>query len=159
MLYCFLILFMLLIAAMDQIVKALVVARIPLGAAVPALPGVFHLTNLHNTGAAFSMLQGGRWLFALVCAVGLAIAVVLVKRKVVHAPAELWCLAAIFGGGIGNLIDRVRLGYVVDMIEVEFVNFAVFNVADAFITCGAVGLFIYVLFFDRRKEKAHDTDA
>ena len=159
MLYCFLIVFMALIVLLDQVVKTLVVAHIPLGGTVPALPGLFHLTHLHNTGAAFSMLQGGRWLFAGVCAVGLAVCVVLIARKIITARFELWCLAAIFGGGLANLIDRIRLGYVVDMIEVEFLRFAVFNVADAFISCGAVVLFVYILFFDReKKEKPNGSD-
>ena len=153
MLYCFLILFMLVIVGLDQLTKALVVANIPLGEAVKALPGVFHLTHLHNTGAAFSMLEGGRWFFALICAAGLIAVAILIKKKVIEAPFELWCLAAIFGGGIGNLVDRIRLGYVVDMFEVEFMNFAVFNVADIFITCGAVALFVYVLFFDKKEKK------
>ena len=153
MLYCFLIIFMGLIVGLDQLTKALVAANIPLGEAVKALPGVFHLTHLHNTGAAFSMLEGGRWFFALICAAGLIAVAVLIKKKVIEAPFELWCLAAIFGGGIGNLVDRIRLGYVVDMFEVEFMNFAVFNVADIFITCGAVALFVYVLFFDRKEKK------
>ena len=153
MLYCFLILFMGVIVALDQLTKALVAANIPLGEAVKALPGVFHLTHLHNTGAAFSMLEGGRWFFALICAVGLIAVAILIKKKVIEAPFELWCLAAIFGGGIGNLVDRIRLGYVVDMFEVEFMNFAVFNVADIFITCGAAALFVYVLFFDRKEKK------
>ena len=153
MLYCFLVIFMGLIVALDQLSKALVAAHIPMGEAVKALPGVFHLTHLHNTGAAFSMLEGGRWFFALVCAAGLVIVAILIKKKIIEAPFELWCLAAIFGGGIGNLIDRIRLGYVVDMFEVEFMNFAVFNVADIFITCGAVALFVYVLFFDKKEKK------
>ena len=153
MLYCFLILFMALIVVLDQIVKAIVTARIPLGQAVQAIPGLFHWTYLQNTGAAFSMLQGGRWLFALVCVGGLLVTAVLIKKKILTAPFELWCLAAIFGGGVGNLVDRIRLGYVVDMFEVEFMNFAVFNVADIFITCGAVVLFVYVLFFDRKEKK------
>ena len=153
MLYCFLIIFMGVIVALDQLTKALVVANIPMGEAVRALPGVFHLTHLHNTGAAFSMLEGGRWFFALICAAGLIVVAILIKKKVIEAPFELWCLAAIFGGGIGNLVDRIRLGYVVDMFEVEFMNFAVFNVADIFITCGAVALFVYVLFFDRKEKK------
>jgi signal peptidase II len=144
---------MLVIVGLDQLTKALVAANIPLGEAVKALPGVFHLTHLHNTGAAFSMLEGGRWFFALVCAAGLIAVAVLIKKKVIETPFELWCLAAIFGGGIGNLVDRIRLGYVVDMFEVEFMNFAVFNVADIFITCGAVALFVYVLFFDRKEKK------
>lgn len=161
MLYCFLILFMALIAVLDQVVKAVVIARIPLGGAVQALPGVFHWTYLQNTGAAFSMLQGGRWLFALVCVGGLAAVAVLIKKKILTSRFELWCLAAIFGGGVGNLIDRIRLGYVVDMIEVEFMNFAVFNIADCFITCGAIALFVYILFFDKsgKKEKKNDPAA
>ena len=153
MLYCFLIIFMGVIVGLDQLTKALVVANIPVGEAVKALPGVFHLTHLHNTGAAFSMLEGGRWFFALICAAGMILVIVLIKKKVIEAPFELWCLAAIFGGGVGNLVDRIRLGYVVDMFEVEFMNFAVFNVADIFITCGAVALFVYVLFFDKKEKK------
>ena len=155
MLYCFLILFMALIAVLDQVVKAVVIARIPLGGAVQVLPGVFLWTYLQNTGAAFSMLQGGRWLFALVCVGGLAAVAVLIKKKILTSRFELWCLAAIFGGGVGNL------GYVVDMIEVEFMNFAVFNIADCFITCGAVALFVYILFFDKsgKKEKKNDPAA
>ncbi len=152
MLYCLLIAFIVLITVLDQVVKAVVSANIPLGDVIPAIPGIFHWTHFHNTGAAFSMLQGGRWLFAAVCLIGLAVTVILVVKKVLTNRFELWCLAAIFGGGIGNLIDRVRLGYVVDMIEVEFMNFAVFNVADAFISCGAVALVVYVLFFDREKK-------
>ena len=158
MLYCFLVIFMGVIVALDQYTKALVAAHIPMGQTVKALPGVFHFAHLHNTGAAFSMLEGGRWFFALIFAVGIALVIVMIKKKVITAPFELWCLAAIFGGGAGNLVDRVRLGYVVDMFEVEFMNFAVFNVADIFITCGAVALFVYVLFFDK-KEKNHASAA
>ena len=158
MFYCLLIAFMALIVVLDQAVKAVVSANIPLGEMIPAIPGIFHWTHFHNTGAAFSMLQGGRWLFAAVCIIGLAVTVVLVWKKVLTNRFELWCLAAIFGGGIGNLIDRLSLGYVVDMIEVEFMNFAVFNIADAFISCGAVALVVYVLFFDREKKPNKETD-
>ena len=62
---------------------------------------------------------------------------------------ERWCIAAIYGGGLGNIIDRVRLGYVVDMIETEFIRFPVFNVADCFITCGCIALLIHLVFFNR----------
>ncbi len=160
MLYFLLIAFMVLIVVLDQVVKAAVVALIPLGEVIPALPGLFHWTHCHNTGAAFSMLQGGRWLFAGVCLVGFGVTVFLVIKKLLTNRAQLWCLAAIFGGGIGNLIDRIRLGYVIDMIEVEFMDFAVFNIADSFITCGAIALVICVLFFDREKkeDKSHAAD-
>lgn len=163
MFYCLLIAFMALIVLLDQVVKAVVSANIALGEVIPAIPGLFHWTHFHNTGAAFSMLQGGRWLFAAVCLIGLGVTVILVWKKVLTNRGELWCLAAIFGGGIGNLIDRLRLGYVVDMIEVEFMDFAVFNIADAFISCGAVALVVYVLFFERAKkpkeEANHDPEA
>ena len=149
MLYCLLIAFVALIAVLDQVVKAVVSANIPLGDVIPAIPGIFHWTHYHNTGAAFSMLQGGRWLFAAVCLIGLAVTVVLVAKKVLTNRFELWCLAAIFGGGIGNLIDRVRLGYVVDMIQTDFMNFPVFNVADCFITCGCILLILRLVFFNK----------
>ena len=63
---------------------------------------------------------------------------------------DRWCIAAIWAGGLGNMIDRLRLGYVVDMIEVEFMQFPVFNVADCFITCGCFALLISLVFFNRK---------
>ena len=160
MLYAALIIFSVLIVVLDQISKYLVVTNIALGEIVPVLDGVFHLTYLQNTGMAFSMLEGGRVIFLVLTAVALILMVLAVKKQWVNHPVGLWSLAAIAGGAVGNLIDRGRLGYVVDMIEVEFMNFAVFNVADSFIVCGAIGLVIYTLFFDKpKKEASHDTDA
>ena len=157
MLYGILILFMAVIVALDQWSKLAVVANIPLYGTVEAIPGLFHLTYVQNDGAAFSMLQGGKWLFAGVLVVGLVICIFLIAKKKITSKPELWCLAAVFGGGIGNFIDRLHLGYVVDMIAVDFLDFAVFNVADSFITCGAIALVIYVLFFDKKKEPPHDS--
>ena len=62
----------------------------------------------------------------------------------------IWCIAAIYGGGLANMIDRLRMGYVVDMIETLFVDFPVFNVADCFITCGCVLLMIHLAFFNQK---------
>ena len=81
----------------------------------------------------------------------------MVKRGLVDRLTQLWCLAAIGGGAVGNAIDRAISGTVVDMIEVEFVRFAVFNVADSFITCGAIVLIVFLFFFDR-KEPRHDPE-
>ena len=64
-------------------------------------------------------------------------------------PFDRWCIAAIWAGGLGNMIDRVRLGYVVDMIEVEFLTFPVFNVADCFITCGCILLIAHLILFNK----------
>ena len=129
------------IVALDQWTKFLVVDAIPLHGHVDAIPGLFHLTYVQNTGAAFSLFEGMQWLFALIFA--LFTALVLwdyVKKLMPFSTFERWMIVAIYGGGLGNMIDRVRLGYVVDMIRVDFMEFPVFNVADCFITCGCIAL-------------------
>lgn len=145
-------LFVAAIVALDQITKALTVAHIPLGEEIPLIPEVLRLTYVRNTGAAFSMLGGARWFFLVLVAVFLAGEAWLIKKKILTNPVELWALAAVTGGAIGNAIDRALTGEVVDMIEPLFVKFAVFNVADCFITCGAILLAVYVLFFERKHE-------
>ena len=136
--------------ALDQWTKALTVANIPLYMDVPVLDGLFHFTYVQNTGAAFSSFEGQQWLFALIFAVFTGImGFELFKNTMGFKPFERWCLAAIWAGGLGNMIDRVRLGYVVDMIEVEFIRFPVFNVADCFITCGCVLLIAHLVLFNK----------
>ena len=138
------------IVALDQWTKALTVAKIPLYWPVPVLDGVFHFTYVQNTGAAFSSFLGQQWLFALIFTVFTAALAYELKRNTMgFQPFERWCLVAIWAGGLGNMIDRVRLGYVVDMIELEFMRFPVFNVADCFITCGCVLLIAHLIFFNR----------
>ena len=136
---------------LDQVTKYLVVANIPLHGYVQAIPGLFHFTYIQNDGAAFSMLRGQQWLFAILFAV-LTVAVILEfwKKKMGFTAFERWCIVAIWAGGLGNMIDRVRLGYVVDMVNLEFMEFAVFNVADCFITCGCIALMVSLVFFNRK---------
>ena len=148
-------LFVAAIVALDQGTKALVVANIPLGGTVPVVDGLFHLTCVRNSGAAFSMLSGMRWLFLALLLAFFALLWYLIRKEFFTGRAELWCLAAICGGALGNAVDRALEGTVVDMIEVEFMRFAVFNVADSFITCGAIALVVCILFF-RKKEPGHD---
>ena len=139
------------IVAADQITKYLVVANIPLHGYVKAIDGLFHFTYIQNDGAAFSMLRGQQWLFAVLFA-ALTVAVILEfwKKKMGFTPFERWCIVAIWAGGLGNMIDRVRFGYVVDMVNLEFMNFPVFNVADCFITCGCIALFVSLVFFNQK---------
>ena len=138
------------IVAVDQLTKFLVVENIPLYADVPLLPGVVQLTYAQNTGAAFSILQGQQWLFALIFAVFTAAIIwVYCKKALPFSKFEWFCIAAIYGGGLGNMIDRLRLGYVIDMIETQFINFPVFNVADSFITCGCIALMVSLIFFNK----------
>lgn len=139
------------IVAADQITKLLVVENIPLFGNVPLIPGVVRLTYVQNTGAAFSLFQGMQWLFAILFVL-LTAAIVweYFKKPLPFTTLERWCIAAVYGGGLGNMIDRLRLGYVVDMIETEFITFPVFNVADSFITCGCILLLIHLAFFNRK---------
>ena len=139
-----------LIAAADQFTKYLVVQSIPLYEKLPLLPGVLGLTHVRNQGAAFSSFQGMRWLFILIFAVfTLALLYEYFQKPLPFTKTERWCLAAIYGGGLGNIIDRVRLGYVVDMLETEFMDFPVFNLADCFISCGCVLLMVRLAFFNK----------
>ena len=134
----------------DQVTKYLTVAHIPLYADVPFLPGLLQLTYIRNTGAAFSSFEGQQWLFALVFAVfTAAILYEYFKKPMPFTKLERWCIAAIYAGGLGNMIDRLRLGYVVDMIETTFIEFPVFNVADIFITCGCILLMIHLFLFNK----------
>ena len=138
------------IVAADQITKYLTVANIPLYADVPFLPGVLQLTYVQNTGAAFSSFEGQQWLFALIFAVFTgAIIYEYVKKAMPFTNLERWLIAAVYAGGLGNMIDRIRLGYVVDMIETTFMEFPVFNVADCFITCGCILLMVHLIFFNK----------
>ena len=134
----------------DQLTKFWVVQQIPLHTTVPVWNGVFHLTYTQNTGAAFSSFEGQHWLFALVMLVFIGFIIwEFPKKKMPFTTFERWLMVSILAGGIGNMIDRLRLGYVVDMIEVEFISFPVFNVADCFITCGCILLMVHLVFFNR----------
>ena len=138
------------IVAADQFTKYLTVANIALYEDVPFLPGLLQLTYVQNTGAAFSSFEGQQWLFALI----FIVLTVLIfweyfKKPMGFTTFERWCIAAIYGGGLGNMIDRVRLGYVVDMLETTFMEFPVFNVADCFITCGCIAMMVHLVLFNK----------
>ncbi|MGM9588685.1 MAG: signal peptidase II [Faecousia sp.] len=134
------------IVAADQFTKYLTVANIALYEDVPFIPGLLQLTYVQNTGAAFSSFEGQQWLFALIFVVFTGMLFwEYFKKPMGFTTLERWCIAAIYAGGLGNMIDRIRLGYVVDMIETTFVEFPVFNVADCFITCGCVLLMAHLV--------------
>ncbi len=148
--YLLMALFGALIVGADQLTKYLVVENIPLYGSVDAVPGLFHLTYVQNTGAAFSSFQGMQWLFILIFALFTAgILWEFSKKRWPFKTAERWLIVAIYAGGLGNMIDRVRLGHVVDMIALDFMEFAVFNVADCFITCGCILLIVHMVLFNK----------
>ena len=138
------------IVAADQWTKYLTVANISLYQDIEFIPGFLGLTYVQNTGAAFSSFEGQQWLFAIVFAAFTGMILYeYFKKPMPFTKLERWCIAAIYGGGLGNMIDRVRLGYVVDMIKTEFMVFPVFNVADCFITCGCIAMMISLVLFNK----------
>ncbi len=147
---------------LDQLTKSLTVLHIKPIPTQPIIENVIHLTYVENRGAAFGMLANSRWVFMIVSSVAIvALLVYLVWKK----PTNKWeCVALSFviGGGIGNMIDRFALGYVVDMIDCRFINFAVFNVADSFVCVGAGILVVYLLMSmweEYKQEKAEKAAA
>ena len=140
--------------AADQAVKLYVVSHLALYESAPLLPGVVELLYIQNTGGGFSILAGHTWQLTILTAALMAgVAALMVKRVFPH-PLAMWSMAAILGGGLGNLIDRVRLGYVVDMFNFQFMDYPVFNVADILVVCGTVCFAAYYLFlYDKPSKK------
>ena len=141
------------LVALDQLVKYLVVQNIPLGTHVPFLPHILDLTYVKNTGAAFSLYAQHTWILTLISLVmSVVLALALVKKFFRH-PLGRVCLSLVLAGAVGNLIDRAFQGYVVDMFNVLFMDFAVFNVADICLVVGTIGAAAYSLLLADRLEK------
>lgn len=135
--------------ALDQWTKYLAVTHLQPIDTMPLIEDIFHLTYLENRGAAFGMLSNHRWVFMILSTVSILLILVwLFKEK----PKSWWIrssAAMIIGGGIGNMIDRFRFGYVVDMIQTDFMDFPVFNIADCFITCSCILLLVHLFLFNK----------
>ncbi len=144
--------------ALDQLVKFLVRTYIPLQGAVPFLPHIVQLTYVRNTGAAFSLFEGHTWVLALVSALVAAGVAFLLWKPVFRHPFGRVSLALVLAGAVGNLIDRVFIGYVTDMFQVLFMNFAVFNVADMCVVCGGIAFCVYFAFFHDRLERKESAE-
>ena len=127
---------------LDQLSKQWIVNHIPLNAIRKCVPGIFSLTYLRNYGAAFSILQNQQWLFTVITLTVVGAACYYFIKNINGNFWFLFGLLLIISGGIGNFIDRLRLSYVVDMVHLDFMNFAIFNVADSYLTVGVVILFI-----------------
>ena len=137
----------------DQALKYWVSLNIDLNTGEQALiPGFIKLVNIHNSGAAFGLLGGGgwRWVFVVVALVFAVVVVYALKRDLIHGKLGRWAAVGVLAGSIGNCIDRVAYGYVVDMFKFEFLGDsrlnAIFNVADVFISCCGVLFCLYIIF-------------
>ena len=141
------------IVALDQWVKAYIVTHFAVGESAEFLPQLLRLHYVRNFGAAWSSFSGERWLLIGVTGVGM-LALAWLLWRVVRHPLGVWSLTAILGGGVGNLIDRIYRGYVIDFIYVKIINFAIFNFADICVTCGTAVLLFILLREMMLEEKA-----
>jgi len=136
----------------DQISKYFVIRDLKPVIDIPLWDGVFHLHYAQNTGGAFSILQNQQWIFYIFNTIAIFFILYMIfKEKKTLGIFGLVSLAMIMGGAIGNLIDRIRFGYVVDFLYFKLINFAIFNVADSCITIGSILLGIYVLFLYEKR--------
>ena len=137
-----------LLVGLDQLTKWLTVVYLKNGEPLTLIPKVLEFTYVENEGAAFGMLQGGRWFFVVLTAI-LMIALGVFVLTGQFRRFRMFNISAtlVLAGGIGNLIDRAIQGYVVDMIRVTFIDFPVFNVADCCVVVGSILLLIFFLFF------------
>ena len=146
----------------DQLLKYWVVNHLEIGQSAVFLPGLVRLTRLHNTGAAWGSFSGSTALLTAVTAVLLIAVAWLVLKKIIRHPLGLCAAMLVLGGGIGNMIDRICRGYVVDMFDLEFMDYPIFNLADCFVVVGVIlGAVYYLWFYDKydgRKAK-HDDGA
>lgn len=134
------------IVVLDQLTKYLAKTYLEPVGSIPLIRNVFHFTYVENRGAAFGILQNQRWLFiVLTVVISAVIAYYLFFRNPENMVLTV-ALSMILGGAIGNLIDRVRLGYVVDMLHFVLIDYPVFNVADSFVVIGTILLAYYMLF-------------
>ncbi len=144
-----------LITAFDQLTKYLAVNHLKGKEPFTFIPKVVQFRYTENTGMAFSMLSGARSIFIILTVIVCVFCLWYLFSNRCKSLWAYWSLGVIVSGGIGNLIDRIRLSYVIDFIEPTFMNFAVFNIADSAVTLGATSLIIYlVIDLFRGKEKS-----
>ena len=152
------------LVGLDQLTKYLVNASITVGESIEVIPGFFHLAHVRNQGAAMGILQGQRWIFMLFTVIVIVVAVIIILTGKIKNHWGIVAITLVLSGGIGNMIDRVVLGEVIDFFSFIFwdYEFYVFNIADIFVCCGVAILALYILFskdFDSTsKEEQADGD-
>lgn len=149
---------LILIIAADQVSKIIVEKNLELGQSITGIKGLFNITYVRNEGAAFGIMDG-KTIFLVVVTVLIFAAMVIYILK--YRPQNkwlMWSIILIMAGGIGNLIDRIAFGYVRDFIDLSFMRFPVFNIADCGVTVGAFSLALYILIGEYRHAKDRDDE-
>lgn len=145
MAYIIAVIFAVLMIGVDQLSKYLIEQNIALYESIPVIDKVLNFTYIRNEGAVFGILQDMRWLLISLTAIILVVCLGLVIKKAFKSRMMNWAIMIILAGGIGNMIDRIFRGYVVDFIDVQFVDFYIFNIADCCVVVGVVLIFLYFI--------------
>lgn len=145
MAYILALLFAALMVGVDQLTKYLVLQNLDLYQSVPVIDKVLNFTYIQNKGAVFGIMQEMRWLLISFSAVILVVCIGILIKKSFKSKMMYWALSLVLSGGIGNMIDRIFRGYVVDFIDVQFVDFYIFNVADCCVVVGVILIFLYFI--------------
>ena len=135
----------------DQVVKMWTVNNFSLHEGMEFIKGIVSILYVRNTGAAWGMFEGKMFFFYLITAVAVGTLLYLMFKEKGKSKLLLTAYSLILAGAVGNFIDRIRLGYVVDMFKFEFIDFPIFNVADICLTIGVIFLFYYVIFKEQSK--------
>lgn len=143
----------LLLILIDQVSKYLVHTNLQTLGGISIIDGIFNLTYVENRGAAFGLMQGGQVFFIIATVLILIVGVYFVKKGRATSKFQEYFIAMIMSGAVGNLIDRIRLGYVIDFLDFEFIWSYVFNFADIMVVVGTILLCLSIVF-----EKGGDTD-
>ena len=157
------ILAVLLMIAADQLVKYWAFTSLQAQHTIPLIENVFHLTYVENRGAAFSLFAqfDSRWIFVALAAIITVAIFAVLRKRYIQTTLGRWSLVLVAAGALGNAIDRVIHGFVVDMFDFRLIHFPVFNVADIFICIGGVLFVIYFMFQhkdDKKADKQSDSD-
>lgn len=132
------------LVAIDQLIKFQTIARLSLGEQIQVIPNFFSITYVRNEGAAWSILEGKMWFFFIITIIAVAAGIYFLVKSRNKSKVLTFALSLAIAGGIGNFIDRMRLGYVIDMFQTEFISFPVFNFADSCLVVGMIILCIYL---------------
>ncbi|WEV70165.1 signal peptidase II [Lactobacillus sp. ESL0785] len=137
----------------DQSLKSFISSNYAIGEVHNIIPRILSFNYVQNNGAAWNILTGQMWLFYLISIIAIAVCLFYLFKPKYKNRLFDWGLALVLGGICGNLLDRIHLKYVIDMLQVDFIHFNIFNIADSAITVGIILIFIYLLFFDESGKK------
>lgn len=151
-------LFTLLLIVADQVTKHFTVTMLKPVGSIEIIKNILSFTYVENRGAAFGILQNARWIFIILTTIAIAAIIIYLLKEKPKDKTLILSLSLILSGAIGNMIDRISKGFVVDMIEVTFIDYPVFNFADCCVVIGAILLGIYILFIYKEPQKEEKND-